>query len=350
MDQVEDVASDDAQDNAVTTVKGGEQLSVHPVAAMFGPYTEHPVAALFPLLRDTDENAFTELVCSIRDVGGQIDPIVLDGNVILDGRNRYLACVAAGVEPKVVQFADLAISMSAHEYAFERNYTRRHLTNDQRTAITAAFLRFDADEVKRMKAEAGKQGAPHGKQGGRGHTKPLVTDSSQGVSSVKPKRAPSTRKKVADAAGVSEHKAQQAINIEQRGSSELKEAVRDGTLSLAQAHSQLQPGSDATDGSEMNLSDASATVAKVTKKPKVSHKDRFNKAAIKKRAVEAARIAAAAVKQTIRDHSITGEAIREAFASELVKKLASHLRLSVTHPSVTDRGQPEKTGSAGPLH
>jgi len=209
----------------------------------FGPYTAHPVAALFPLLRDVDDSAFAELVCSIRDVCGLLDPIVLDGNVILDGRSRYLACAAAGVKPRFVQFADLDLGMSAHEYAFEHNYTRRHLTDDQRTAITAEFLRFDDEEVKRQQAEAGKQGAAHGKEGGRGKKKPPPQDSGEGVPSHK--RATHTLEKVATSAKVSKHKAQQAINVTQRGSDDLKHAVRSGKVSLAQAQAML--ASSATD-------------------------------------------------------------------------------------------------------
>jgi len=220
------------------SVLGGSPNEPHP--RKFGPYTEHPVAALFPLLREVDDKAYAELVCSIRDVCGLLDPIVLDGNVILDGRNRYLACAAAGVEPRFVQFADLGLGMPAHEYAFERNYTRRHLTNDQRTAITAAFLRFDAEELKRKQAEAGKQG---GKLGGRGKKKTPMTKSSEGFT---PAAKTHTLEKVATSAKVSKHKAQQAINVTQRGSDDLKHAVRSGKVSLAQAQAMLaaQPATD----------------------------------------------------------------------------------------------------------
>jgi len=192
----------------------------------FGRYTEHPVAALFPLLRDVDDKAFAELVCSIRDMCGLLEPIVLDGEVILDGRNRYLACVAAGVEPRFVQFADLGLTTPAHEYAFERNYTRRHLTDDQRTAITAAFLSFDADEVKRKQAEAGKQG-------GRGNKKNPPQDSGEGLSSHK--RTTHTLEKVATSAKVSKHKAQQAINLVQHGAPEQVQAVIAGKVKLKDA-------------------------------------------------------------------------------------------------------------------
>jgi hypothetical protein len=148
---------------------------------------------------------------------------VLDGDVLLDGRNRFAACEVAEVEPRFVQFAALGFDLPAYVFAFDRNLSRRHLTPDQRTLIVAEFFKFDRAEVERQKAEAGKQG-------GRGHKKNLATNSSQGS-----RRAPSTRVKVAEAAKVSEHKAQQAIDVVQRGTPELVASARNGRVKLSDA-------------------------------------------------------------------------------------------------------------------
>ena len=61
----------------------------------------HPAAGIFELL-DQDGAEFKELVTSIKERGLRV-PVVLhpDGS-ILDGRNRYLACLAAAIEPRSI--------------------------------------------------------------------------------------------------------------------------------------------------------------------------------------------------------------------------------------------------------
>jgi ParB-like chromosome segregation protein Spo0J len=95
----------------------------------------HPVANLFPLLEGPDFDAFVE---DVRSHGLQ-QPIVRHDDQILDGRNRWRACRAAGVEPRFVDFDGpdpVAFVVSA-------NLHRRHLTPSQ--------LAWVADQIANLK-------------------------------------------------------------------------------------------------------------------------------------------------------------------------------------------------------
>ena len=59
-------------------------------------YEFHPLAEMFPLLQGKD---FDALVEDIRQ-NGLLHRIVLYEEKILEGRNRYRACLAAKVEPR----------------------------------------------------------------------------------------------------------------------------------------------------------------------------------------------------------------------------------------------------------
>src|SRR4051812_41014895 len=84
----------------------------------------HPLAEIFPLL-EGDE--FTALANDIKE-RGLLEPIAQFENAILDGRNRYRACIATGVEPRFVTVhTDDPLA-----YVISSNLQRRHLTESQR--------------------------------------------------------------------------------------------------------------------------------------------------------------------------------------------------------------------------
>ena len=57
----------------------------------------HPYAELFPLMQHPDFDA----LCGHIAANGLQEEIVLYEGQILDGRNRYLACLAGGVAPRL---------------------------------------------------------------------------------------------------------------------------------------------------------------------------------------------------------------------------------------------------------
>src|ERR1700680_503227 len=92
----------------------------------------HPLADLFPLIEGA---AFDDLVADISANGQHEDIVLLDGKV-LDGRNRYRACLAAGVAPRAVAFRP-DVHGESMAFVISKNLKRRHLNDDQRRLVAA---------------------------------------------------------------------------------------------------------------------------------------------------------------------------------------------------------------------
>lgn len=80
-----------------------------------------------------DGAEFSALVADIKE-NGLREPIILHEGMILDGGNRYRACVAAGVEPQFMQFG----GGNLVAYVLSANLHRRHMTAGQQAAIVAS--------------------------------------------------------------------------------------------------------------------------------------------------------------------------------------------------------------------
>src|SRR4051812_5366204 len=93
------------------------------------PLEIHPLADLFPVL-EGDELA--ELVGDIRS-NGLHSPITLYDGKILDGRNRYLACLEAGVSIETKPY----IGDDPLGFVLSANLHRRHLNESQRAMVAA---------------------------------------------------------------------------------------------------------------------------------------------------------------------------------------------------------------------
>jgi hypothetical protein len=92
-------------------------------------YESHPAAGLFPMMSDEELAALGDDMLQ----HGQREPIILYHGQILDGRNRYRACILKGIEPKVRS------EQPPDPYAFvaTANLHRRHLSDEQRGMIAA---------------------------------------------------------------------------------------------------------------------------------------------------------------------------------------------------------------------
>ncbi len=93
----------------------------------------HPAATIFPMLPETQLREMAEDIRTTR----QRDPIILWRGQLLDGRNRWMACDRAGVEPKVERRDDITDPVA---FVLSVNLHRRHLDESQR-AMAAARAR-----------------------------------------------------------------------------------------------------------------------------------------------------------------------------------------------------------------
>ena len=175
-----------------------------PGAPVESPLREfHAVADLFPLLCG---EAFEELVTDIKR-NGLREPILVDSEGrIVDGRNRYLACLAARVEPRFIEWQGQG---SLAELALSLNLRRRHLDESQR-ALVAARL------AKLMETEATKR---------QGRRPDLAADLQRTQFGRSGEKAGAT-------VNVSPRLVQYAIKVLQNGCRELILAVETGALAV----------------------------------------------------------------------------------------------------------------------
>jgi N6-adenosine-specific RNA methylase IME4 len=98
----------------------------------------HPIADVFPLIQGSE---FDQLVEDIQQFGLR-EPIVLLNDMILDGRNRWRACLVAQVEPHFEAFPGgdpVAFVISA-------NLRRRHMDESQRSLVAAKLANMRQGE------------------------------------------------------------------------------------------------------------------------------------------------------------------------------------------------------------
>jgi ParB-like nuclease domain len=119
----------------------------------------HPLAGIFPLMEGAE---FDALVADIK-ANGLLEPIVTYEGMILDGRTRYRACLAAGWTPLRISHqiltggkegeGDLLIDNPA-AYVISTNIHRRHLTPAQKRELIAKLIKTQPKKSNRQHAKA----------------------------------------------------------------------------------------------------------------------------------------------------------------------------------------------------
>ncbi len=155
----------------------------------------HELATVFPLL---EGQTLADLTADVRKHGLREEIVLLDGK-ILDGRNRYRACVDAAVEPRFINY----LGDDPIGFVLSLNLHRRHLDEGQRAMVAARLASL-------------KQGRP--------------TD--------KPANLPvsiPTQPKAAEMLNVSERSVRSARAVIDRGTPELAHKVETGKIAVSAA-------------------------------------------------------------------------------------------------------------------
>jgi len=177
----------------------------------------HPAAELFPLMCEEELNALSD---DIRE-HGQRHPIVMTEGKILDGRNRFLACVMAHKKPWIEQWDGQGNPVT---YVLSANLQRRHLTPTQKAAIAANALPLFEEEAKKRMVEGGRVGGSQPK-GSTDSVLPL------------PKRQDPSKRAIAQAAKAvgAGRDATAALVAIKKTAPEVFERVKAGELSISRA-------------------------------------------------------------------------------------------------------------------
>lgn len=170
---------------------------------MHREYAAHPAAEIFPLM---EGETFNELVADI-EANGLREPILRmpDGR-ILDGRNRYRACLVAQVEPAFTTYG----GTDPWGEVVSKNLHRRHLTDAQRAMIAARLA----------ERERGVRGPGKQKDGA---SEPSFSD------------RPPTQAEAERLFGVSHGSVKRARAVQRTGTPKLVAAVEAGSLPIRTA-------------------------------------------------------------------------------------------------------------------
>jgi len=108
----------------------------------------HPAANIFPMLTGEEYIALRDDI----SVNGLLESIDIYEGKVLDGRNRYTACLDIGIEPVISEYT----GDDPLGYVISKNLKRRHLTSSQRAVVALDYEKLLAEEAKKNQQAAGK--------------------------------------------------------------------------------------------------------------------------------------------------------------------------------------------------
>jgi hypothetical protein len=126
--------------------------------------------------------------------------------MVLDGRNRYRACLKAGVEPNTVDLTKaIANDAAALAWVISANIRRRHLTAEQKRELIAKLIKAQPEKSNRAigkmaKADKNTVAAVRAEQEGRGeihHVEKRIDTKGRKQPAKRPKQAEGKKAKLA---------------------------------------------------------------------------------------------------------------------------------------------------------
>jgi hypothetical protein len=176
----------------------------------------HPYAELFPPMSPPE---FDRLCDDIFRHGLQ-EEIVVHEDQVLEGRHRYLACLAKGVLPRFRVYAGECGSPLA--FVVAKNLHRRHLTESQRALLAARLKPLFEEEARQRQRAALKQGR---ESPVRSNLTEREKDANNGESA----------QKAAELMQVSRTSVKTADRVKKKGVPQLVDALAAGKISVSAA-------------------------------------------------------------------------------------------------------------------
>lgn len=155
---------------------------------------QHPLSSAFPAMSAEE---FEALKDSITNIGVQ-EPITVFDGMVIDGWHRFTAANEVGVTCPSVELGDV----DPVDFVRAKNKSRRHLSAGAWALVEVSLSAW----------------ATRGRAGSNGHRVPV-----------------STNAEMAERAGVSERTIKQAKVVQERATPKVKQAVKDGELSVKRA-------------------------------------------------------------------------------------------------------------------
>ena len=158
------------------------------------------------------------------------DALVLWGDVLVDGHNRYGICQKHGLPFQTIQHPHFKSMEDVHLWMIDQHLGRRSVSDFQRGVLALRKKEILTERRSRKLAESAEQLAAT--PGEAGAAEPAVDAPWDGAAELPPVPALNTREAVARAARLSASQVQQIEKIQKNAAPELVAAVRAGAVSL----------------------------------------------------------------------------------------------------------------------